>query len=97
MGCVLVRNKKFAQKLKTPLVLCLWHGKRKISPTEVYKKDGLNIVHSKDSGLWGGGIYFIVLQHTVFRFQDNQMYLKCFAQTLLLEKSMIMVLLRNQE
>jgi hypothetical protein len=41
-------------------VLRLWHGTRKTSPAEVFKKDGLNIIHSKDSGLWGGGIYFAV-------------------------------------
>ncbi len=38
----------------------LWHGSSTNPPAEVYKKDGLNIAYSADSGLWGRGIYFAV-------------------------------------
>lgn len=43
-----------------PKCLLLWHGTSGTDPSEVYKKDGLNIAYSNDRCIWGRGIYFAV-------------------------------------
>ena len=35
----------------------LWHGTRNNKPEDLYKKDGLNVIYSRD-GMWGTALYF---------------------------------------
>ena len=43
-----------------PRCLRLCHGTSKTAPSELYKKDGLNIAYADDKGFWGRGLYFAV-------------------------------------